>query len=100
MAATAATLAADGPALDYTQAMLRSAVALADRCAVKDIQSAGDIHVDPLGQRWYDVSPMVDLREISAQSVDMNLETLAWAVARRLVIQHPLKPYLLRVLNP
>lgn len=100
MAGTAATLVADGPALDYTQAMLRTAVALADRSAVSAIETGGDIHIDPLGQRWYDVSCMVDPRELPAQSVDMNLECLGWAVARRLVMQHPAKPYLLRIAKP
>lgn len=95
-----ATLAADGPALDYTPAMLASAVALADRHAVSDIETGSDIHIDSLGQRWYDVSCMVDLRELPPQSVDMNLESLGWAVARRLVMQHPIKPYLLRIGRP
>jgi hypothetical protein len=72
-----------------------SAIRIADRAVISDIESAGH-RVGPLGNRLYDVRPMLDEREQPAESIDMFSQALAYALARGLVEQAH-QPWLVRI---
>jgi len=72
------------------------ALAVADRAVVADIEAfAAPAGRDHRGQRLYDVRPMTDPREHSADVVDMAREALAYARLRRLITEQIDAPHLL-----
>lgn len=47
--------------------------------------------------RWWDVRPMLDLREHAPEVVDMAREALAVGMAHGLLVAHPAHPHCLRL---
>lgn len=86
------------PAPSFTTAMLATAVAIADRAVVADIESEGTrTPCAATGATWLDISSMLNEHEHAPAFIDMNRQALAWAFARSLVVQHPNHPHLVRV---
>lgn len=78
--------------------MLRHSLLIADRAAVTDIEcEATRCTLPGSAYRWYDVRPMLDDREHAPEYVDMNRQCIDYAVARKLVLQHPEHTHLVRV---
>lgn len=93
--------AADEPADDAGQgeqlwrALEATAWTLADAYAVSDIESnACPVQAD--GVRHYDISLMIDEREVPGELLDLARAAIGYALARRLFVQHPHRPCLLR----
>lgn len=72
---------------------------IADRAVLMDIESEA-VRVGSSHARCYDVRPMLDPREHSAESVDMFSEALAYAITRRLVAVTEGTPWLVRIVGP
>lgn len=80
--------------------MLRYSVLIADRAAVSDIEVEGvQCQVEGSPHRWYDVRPMLDEREHSPECIDMNSQSLAYAVQRRLIERYAEHRHLVRILR-
>lgn len=78
--------------------LVRRALLIADRAAVADIEdNTPSMHL--YTQRWYDVRPLLDEREYSPPCVDMNRESLDYALMRGLIDRHPSEPHLVRILR-
>lgn len=78
--------------------MLRHSLLIADRACVSDIECEGAKCALPGSeQRWYDVRPMIDEREHASEFCDMNRQSIDYAIARKLAVQHPELPYMLRL---
>lgn len=92
-----ATTGADLPEL--TLALLRTSVALADRCVICDIECEGVAEHDAAGQKWWDIRPLFNEHEHAPQFIDMNAEALAYALGRRLIAVHPVQAHLVRILR-
>lgn len=82
-----------------TTALMRSAVRLADRAVISDIE-CGAVRDRGRPGRVYDVRPMLDEREQPSEWVDMAREALGYAAARGLVVAEPDAPHLLRIVAP
>lgn len=82
----------------FVTSMFATAVAIADRAVVADIECEG-IRTDDAatGCTWLDISSMVNEQEHAPACIDMNREALAWAFARELIQQHPTRRHLVRV---
>lgn len=76
--------------------LIRRSLLIADRAAVADIESNAPATV-LYTQRWYDVRPLLDEREYSAPCVDMNRESLDYALMRGLIARHPEHAHLVRI---
>lgn len=72
---------------------------IADRAVLTDIESEA-VRVGAAHDRCYDVRPMLDKHEHSAESVDMFSEALAYAISRRLVVPSEGAPWLVRIVSP
>lgn len=71
---------------------------IADTAVVADIESnAFSVTVDQ--ERWCDLRPMLDEREVSPECIDMTREALAYGIARGLLRQHPAHEHLVQVLR-
>ena len=80
--------------LHTPRGVMHLAYKLADEAVLCDIESEG-VRVEQDGRRWYDVRPLLDERERSAECIDMAGEAIAYAIARGLAAQHPQQWYLL-----
>jgi hypothetical protein len=80
-------------------AAVASAVRIADRAVICDIESEG-VRIGAQSERRYDVRPMLDEREHSPEFIDMARESLAYAAARRLVLLDEQTPHLVRIVAP
>jgi hypothetical protein len=89
----------NAPAEDLTLAMLRTGVRIADQAVVADIETNTVLLEDELGTRWHDITSMLSEHEQPPEFIDMNAEALAWAIARGLVLQHPLNAHLVRIVR-
>lgn len=76
--------------------LVRRGLLIADRAAVADIESEA-VGVHLYTQRWYDVRPMLDMRERSAACSDMNREALDYALMRGLIVRHHADAHLVRI---
>jgi len=77
------------------RALESSARHIAERAVISDIESDG-IAVEFDGVRYYDIRPLVDLREVPGELLDMASEALAYALGAGIFEAHPVHPYLLR----
>jgi hypothetical protein len=89
----------NAPAEDLTLAMLRTGLHIADLAVVADIELYADTVTDTLGTTWHDIRPMVSETEHCPEHIDMASESLSWAIARALVLQHPLHAHLVRIVR-
>jgi len=80
--------------------MVATAVALADRAVISDIECEGVQVPMPDGARWYDISAMLSEEEHSPQHIDMAIQGLGYAVARGLIDLHPVQTQLVRIVGP
>lgn len=87
------------PEPTLTTALVGSALRLADRAVVSDIETMA---VRDRGRegRVYDVRPMLDEREQPAEWVDMAREALAYGLARGILAPELDAPHLLRIVAP
>lgn len=77
----------------------RLAFRLASRAAISDLETNA-VAVDAAdGQRWYDTRPMLDLREVPAEFVDMHREALAYMEESGLILADRAAPHMVRVLR-
>lgn len=87
------------PSITMLDATTLSAHRIAARAVVADIETEG-VAVGPRHDRTYDVRPMLDEHEHSAEVVDMAREALRYALARGLVTQvDERQPHILRVVH-
>ncbi len=81
-----------------TAALVHSALCIADRAVVADIESAGLVYRPTAGgTRWYDVSVLLNPHEHCPEFIDMASEALAYAHARGLITSHPDYPERVRI---
>lgn len=78
--------------LPLTRGLLASALRIAERAVVSDIECEGILHRD-VGPRVYDVRPLLDEREHSPELIDQAREALGWALARRVIEIVPGRPW-------
>jgi hypothetical protein len=78
--------------------LIAQAFDLANRAVISDIET-GAVACQLAGVRWYDTRPMLDEREHDSVVVDMAGQAIGYALASRLVIQHPDMPHLVRIAN-
>lgn len=76
-------------------ASVATAYRLADLYAISDIECNG-VAVKIGGQRWYDIAPMFDPREVSGEMIDICSQLVAYALGRNLFVMHSEAPNLLR----
>lgn len=82
-----------------TAALVASALQLADRAVVCDVETEGiclAMRVD--GEKLYDLTPMFDPREHSPEFLDMASQGIAYGVSRGLFELLPGPPMLVRML--
>lgn len=72
------------------------AYVLADRACIADVECHA-VAVRDAGQRWWDVRPMTDPRELCDDSIEMNAQALAYLEARGLLTRHPQHAHLVRI---
>ena len=78
---------------------IRYSLLIADRASVSDIEVEGICCQMPGStHRWYDVRPMLDSNEHSAEFIDLNEQSIAYAVWRGLVARHADLPHYVRIL--
>lgn len=82
-------------------AVLRSALAIANRAVVEDIEDECTFHWAG-GHAWYDLTPMTDPREHSPQVCDMATEAIRYGIESGLLVRHPDPelPHLVRIVQP
>lgn len=78
--------------------LLAVAARLADRWAVVDVENC-EFTTGPDGTRWYDLRYLLDEREHPPQHVDWHRESLLWLLSRSLLVLHPQKPHLGRLVR-
>ncbi len=71
---------------------------IADRAVIGDIEGEA-VRVGDSHDRCYDVRPMLDKHEHSAESIDMFSEALAYAITRGLVVPSEGTPWLVRIVT-
>ncbi len=72
-----------------------TAHALAVEKIREDLETyAAAIRID--GVRWWDTRPMVDAREQPAESIDMAVQALDYAISAGLLVTHPDMPHVVR----
>ena len=82
----------------YLSSLFNTAVAIADRAVVADIETEGArVQCAATGTWWLDISNLLSDQEHAPETIDMNSEALAWAFARQLIQQHPKRPLWVRV---
>lgn len=79
-------------------ATMQRAYRLADCAVVADIETECAV-VQDAGHQWYDLTLMLDQREHCAQVLDMVNESLCYGLARQLLVMHPTKNNLVRVIK-
>jgi hypothetical protein len=67
-----------------TAALVASALQLADRAVVCDVEDEGIRHPSPDSARVYDITTMFDPREHSSECLDMASQAIAYGVSRGL----------------
>lgn len=77
---------------------MRRAYRLADCAVVTDIETEC-FAVDDAGQLWYDLGPLLDDREHCAEVLDMVTESLCYGLARHLLVMHPSRKNLVRIIK-
>lgn len=82
-----------------TAALFASALRVADRAVVADIEAEAQRVNQGQMPPVYDISAMVDEREHSPLFVDMNTEAIAYGIARGLLEMLPTPPLRVRVLR-
>lgn len=83
---------------DHLGRTLRRALRTADEAVVVDICSYCSIE-QLAGIEWYDTASWINEHELEPRAADMAREAVAYAIDRRLVVQHPHHPELLRVID-
>lgn len=83
-----------------TAAMVATALQLADRAVVCDVETEGTcLAMRADGEKLYDVTAMFDPREHSPEFLDMASQALAYGVSRGLFELLPGPPMLVRLLR-
>lgn len=98
MTDTGPPMVADLTAADMQ--MFSTAMAIANRAVVADIETACVLVALDEPGRWYDTRPMLDPREHSPQAIDMATQALAYAVYVGLAKHHSTLPHLVRIHKP
>ena len=89
-----------GPDESATAAMVATALQLADRAVVCDVETEGICLARRLdGEKLYDVTTMFDPREHSPEFLDMASQAIAYGVSRGLFELLPGPPMLVRLLR-
>lgn len=78
-------------------AMVRLAIACADRAVIADIEQLPAEPPGPLSIVWRDTRPLLDEREQPPQCIDMARQMLDYADLRRLIVRHPVHHHLVRI---
>lgn len=76
--------------------LLLSALAIADRAVIADIETEG-LRIGVPHARCYDVGFLLDSREQPPEAIDMFKEALGYAVCRRLVEIDIAHPHIVRI---
>jgi len=82
-----------------TAALVASALQLADRAVVCDVETEGIRCPAPAGAPVYDITPMFDSREHSPEFLDMASQGIAYGVGRGLFELLPELPVRVRLLR-
>jgi hypothetical protein len=79
--------------------LVAQAFAIANIAVIADIECYCTSTV--LGDStWWDIRPFIDARENCNEMIDMAQEAIDYALQAGLAVQHPEKPYLLRMIRP
>jgi hypothetical protein len=78
--------------------LVRRGLLIADAAAVADIETEA-VAVQNVHQRWYDVRPMLDVREHCGELIDLATETLAYAEQRGLIQRHLVERHMVRIVR-
>lgn len=84
--------------MNTSDELTRRAYRIADGACIADIETGSVPQTDEHGQRWYDIRPMLDPRELSDPVVDMNRVALDYALLRCIVVVHPAHSHLVRII--
>ena len=82
-----------------TQETMRSAVPIADRACIADIETECARHTDGAGRIWWDIRPLTSQHEHSPEVIDMNTQGLAYAQHRGLTQPHPTHAHFVRIVR-
>ena len=82
-----------------TIALVASALLLADRAVVCDVETEGIRLVVPAGALVYDITAMFDSREHSPEFLDMASQGIAYGIARGLFERLPGPPMRVRLMR-
>lgn len=72
---------------------------LAAAACIADIETGAVPQTDKQGRCWYDMRPMLDPREVCDDTLEMNRQSLDYALGRGLISAHPLLPHLVRIVR-
>lgn len=85
---------------EMTTALVASALQLADRAVVCDVEAEGIRHPSPASARVYDITTMFDPREHTPEFLDMASQAIAYGISRGLFELLPGPCMLVRMLRP
>lgn len=91
-------MTADDTRADKLGRTLRRALRIADEAVIVDICSYC-LSDQIAGVEWFDTATWLNEHELTPRDGDMAREAIAYAIDRRLVVQHPHHPELLRVID-
>lgn len=74
------------------------AMQLAAAAVISDIETNA-IRVSIDGTHWWDVRPMLDERETSAECIDMADQAITYAIDAQIAKRHPDQPHLIRIIT-